>query len=561
MSMKNSRSLKKIILFVAVLSMLLPVVSLFAWFFVARSNLFMLLCAGGSIAAGMFCLYVNGRFMQPLHQMAVTIQHKDLSMKLPDASTNDEMREVSKAYNEFIAVIRGVLTNSKQMVLKSAVEATKVTKRLQESSKNAKKQGDLSDIILRTSTDINTAINEVSHSTQDISSSTALNLSTAGASLQELEDVKRKISTMSDKIAGFSRTVNELNTKSEKIKSIVALIQGISDQTNLLALNAAIEAARAGEQGHGFAVVAEEVRKLAERAKHATEEISETIESMWEQVQVTSQQSVEIADGMLKTKYVVDKTSEHFTQMVEEFKTNTGQLQRIATAIEELSQTNGEITRQVQDIHALSKSVDENLKESAVSSTNLNRTTETMLETVSKFKIGNDVLEETLSKVGAYRDLFEKKLAEAYQQNINVLDTNYRAVPNTNPQKYTTAYNAYFDTELQPLYEQGLQDISGAIYCVLSDLNGYVSTHHRKFQKELTGDFAHDVIYSRHRKIYFTNETEKRRSKNLQPFLFQTYCRDTGEVLNDISMPIFVNGSHWGAIVVGFKPETFITPK
>jgi len=62
------------------------------------------------------------------------------------------------------------------------------------------------------------------------------------------------------------------------------------------------------------------------------------------------------------------------------------------------------------------------------------------------------------------------------------------------------------------------------------------------------------LINSRQQKIYFTVETEKRRSTNTKPFLFQTYMRDTGEILNDLSMPIYIDNKHWGAIVVGFAP-------
>lgn len=74
----------------------------------------------------------------------------------------------------------------------------------------------------------------------------------------------------------------------------------------------------------------------------------------------------------------------------------------------------------------------------------------------------------------------------------------------------------------------------------------------------MTGDPKVDLLNSRHQRIFFNVETEKRRSRNTQPFLFQTYMRDTGEILNDLSMPIYINGRHWGAIVTGFTPERFL---
>jgi methyl-accepting chemotaxis protein len=74
----------------------------------------------------------------------------------------------------------------------------------------------------------------------------------------------------------------------------------------------------------------------------------------------------------------------------------------------------------------------------------------------------------------------------------------------------------------------------------------------------MTGDPRVDLLKSRHQRLFFGVETERRRARNTETFLFQTYMRDTGEILNDLAMPIHVGGQHWGAIVTGFTPERFI---
>jgi len=93
---------------------------------------------------------------------------------------------------------------------------------------------------------------------------------------------------------------------------------------------------------------------------------------------------------------------------------------------------------------------------------------------------------------------------------------------------------------------------------VALDVNGYLAVHHSGVSDPMTGDPKVDLLKSRNMRLYFNVETEKRRSRNLEAFLFQTYMRDTGEILNDLSMPIHVGGKHWGALVMGFNPERFM---
>ena len=85
---------------------------------------------------------------------------------------------------------------------------------------------------------------------------------------------------------------------------------------------------------------------------------------------------------------------------------------------------------------------------------------------------------------------------------------------NIGPQKYTTAYNSFVDAELQPHFDKALGKIKGSVYCVLTDINGYIETHHSKTSKEMTDNYETDVIYSRHQKMYANSETETRRAKS-----------------------------------------------
>ncbi len=497
-------------------------------------------------------LFLRYLVVRPLKQVSDTLLEEDISKDAP-LVTFDEIRDLSRNFNEFVKKIRGLLGSSKKMGLTIAVESAKVTKRVKECHENAKKQGELSDVVLGSSNDANTALTEAAGNTEIIAASTSQNLEKARVSMKALQDVTDKISKVNEKLTAFTATVADMNKNSVRIKDIITLIQTISDQTNLLALNAAIEAARAGDAGMGFAVVADEVRKLAEKAKDAAEEISRNINEMVAQVKNTASETQWINDNIMQTREIVGKTSEHFNFMMRDFEKNSAQLDKIASSIKDLSVSNSDINKKVTDIHSLSMGVAGHLEETRKYSHTMNSITESMLGLVSQFKIGNDAIEAGIAKVGNYRDSIQMKMEELENRNVNVFDRNYKAIPNTQPVKYKTSYDDHTDRELRPIIDGALKEMKAA-YAVPVDVNGYIPTHNSHMSKPLTGEYEVDLLNSRDKRIFAANEIEVRRAKNTKPFLVQTYIRDTGEVLNDISMPLYVHGKHWGALIVGLDP-------
>ena len=518
-------------------------------------DLFLGLCLVSILASIFSIFFLRILVVRPLQRISATLVSKDLSRDIP-LETFDEIRDLSQNYNLFLVEMRNILATTKKMTLGVAVECTKVIQQVNGSRKNAKAQGDLADVILCSSREAGEAIVEITRHTQDVSTSVCQNHQTAVGSMEELQQVTGNIAAISTRLAAFSGTVTGLNTNSEKIKDIVSLIEDISDQTNLLALNAAIEAARAGEHGRGFAVVADEVRALAHRVNQATREITTNIDEMLKDVRNTLQETNEIGDYMSQTREVVEKTARHFEDVVRDSESSSIQLERIASASRDVSQANEAINGQIAQIHHLNTESLQLLEGSNSISLGLQKDSETMLETISRVKIGTGRAEKIIGLAAQHRDLIQQKMAEIASRGINVFDRNYRPVAGTNPQKFSVSYNSAFDRELQPLFDLGLETIPGAVYSVIVDANGYLSTHHAKNQRPMTGDYQTDLLNCREKRMYTSSELEIRRARNTLPFLLQSYIRDTGEILNDLSHPIFLDGNHWGALVVGLKPET-----
>ncbi|WP_265821957.1 methyl-accepting chemotaxis protein [Geovibrio ferrireducens] len=508
-------------------------------------------------AAVLTAIFMRMLIVRPVKRLSILLEEVsegegDLSLDMPQL-TYDEMSELAGNFNRFMEKLRDIIRQVRVLGVNIGVESAKVVKNVDAASKDAKTQDVLANTVFEASERVTDAIETVAANSVQISTTTVNNLSHARDSYRELENVTEKIQEVSLMIGSFLTTVNGLAENSRHIRTVVSLIEDISDQTNLLALNAAIEAARAGEAGRGFAVVADEVRKLAERVKTATEEISKNIDSIVGQVQNTATQTETINQHMGLTKDVVERTSVKFMSMVTDFEQTSAGLQNITSSLDDLTKVNDRINENVSDIHRIANEVTHRMGDSKYSTDDLNGKIEIIQELVSRFKIGKGTFEQIILKADDYKSAFESKLTAYAAQGVNVFDRNYRPVKGTDPQKYSTDYDKRVEGEFQKMYDEALKTVKGCIFALCVDANGYAPTHNSKFAKPLTGNHDADMLTSRDKRI-FNDHTGIRAAKNTKKFLLQAYVRDTGEVVNDLSLPVYVNGKHWGAFRLGFDP-------
>jgi len=191
------------------------------------------------------------------------------------------------------------------------------------------------------------------------------------------------ISTLIQSTAG---SINELGRQSQTIDNIVSVIRDVADQTNLLALNAAIEAARAGEQGRGFAVVADEVRKLAERTTKATGEIAQMIGA----IRISSQQAVEAMNQSVERAHTSATQGQRAGESIVAIQSgteNVGQsVLNIASALSEQARSGEQVSREVERITSIAHRNREAADEAARAAARMSELTEEIRQSFSRFR-------------------------------------------------------------------------------------------------------------------------------------------------------------------------------
>ncbi len=265
----------------------------------------------------------------------------------------DEVGRLGRALNRCVSAMSGVIESVATGVGTLSAAAEELSVRTRETSGNTHAQSDRTNQIAAAAQEMTATIGEISQNAEaaaGASRQSAEKANEGGTVMQAAAETMQRISSASASVAG---KMNELASRSMEIGKVVTVIQEISEQTNLLALNAAIEAARAGEHGRGFAVVAGEVRRLAERTRSATQEISATIESIQEE----TRQTLDLMQGsQIAVESGIDETSRarnSLEAIIASAREVEHMIHLIATAATEQTAAAGEISESASQISQL----------------------------------------------------------------------------------------------------------------------------------------------------------------------------------------------------------------
>ena len=354
---------------------------------VSTIQLEMLILTLASIAIGGGLAWIISRSVtHPLRQLQGFVQEVssdyDFTRRMP-VSSDDEIGQTLKAINGLLDTLQASFRQVLDVV-------SQVTTSVEHLSGTSREMSSISHSVSESSSSMAAGVEQVTVSISHVAERSdecdrtareAGRLATAGGEV--IESTITSINEIATRVRAAAEQIDELKGRTESIGAVVNVIKDIADQTNLLALNAAIEAARAGEQGRGFAVVADEVRKLAERTASSTQEIIETINAIQSGANATvsamgqtvhdvdtgvtqaQKASVAIQDIRASADRVVEQVSDISTAMREQSSASSlmaQQVERVAQMSEESSETATKTADEGKRLHELSQSLDQAIR-------------------------------------------------------------------------------------------------------------------------------------------------------------------------------------------------------
>jgi methyl-accepting chemotaxis protein len=439
------------------------------------------------------------------------------------------------------------------------VELADVAGNLQEVAGRVSSQADRFGHLQQTAETMVSANHNIATASQAVQTATSAAVGEIAQSRAVVDTAVQHIAELIEAVGRIERRLGSVGTALAQVAKVSGSIEAIAKQTNLLALNATIEAARAGAAGKGFAIVASEVKNLAEATRQATHLIGDTVRDLDGQVGGligesgdASLRAKSAGDGAQQIQSIIVRVQDGFTAVGREIdgvaKAATSNLAHCDMVIDEL----GTLAKGV-DL----SSTDLKLADDRVAK--LLGLSEALIEMIADSGVETSdaplirVVIETAQRIA---QTFETALDRGDITVNQLMDERYREIPGTNPQQYLTDYLAFADRILPPIQDPIQKSDPRIVFCVAWARSGYLPTHNPNYSLPQGPDPVWNNANCRNRRI-FNDRNVRKIAANTKPFLLQTYRRDMGGgnfvLMKDLSSPIHVRGRRWGAFRMGFR--------
>lgn len=321
-------------------------------------------------------IWITRNLVRPITQIAEQIQeveHGNLAVSPLTIKTKDELGKLADSINSMVAGLRktvnGILTSAESV----AAASQEISASTEEIASGSSDQANSAQMM-------NQMFNELLQATNSVAAGATEASELSGRTVNIALEGEKVVHESVEGMNAVSEQMTLLEEDSNEIGNIIEVIDEIAEQTNLLALNAAIEAARAGEQGRGFAVVADEVRKLAERSGEATQQITNIIKGMQNNTGLSVQS---VAQAVAKTAEI-NQAFENIISMVNE---SASKVDEIAAASEEQTAQSNEVLQSIETISAASEEAAAAAEETASTTQSLAKLAEELTDSVAAFKL------------------------------------------------------------------------------------------------------------------------------------------------------------------------------